>query len=100
MYPLSDKGNAVAYKNVKCPIAPPEEPYGTFSNSFMVSGDGAEVLLDFCLFSEAEGKAKVVSRVRLSRSFISVVHQKLGDTLKDQKPEPPVLVLPGSNEFN
>ena len=88
------------YKNVKCPITPPDEPYGSFANAFSISGDGAEVLLDFCLFSEAEDKAKVLARVRVSKEFLGVIHQRLGDILKDQKPTQTLLVLPGTEEIN
>jgi hypothetical protein len=88
------------YKTVKCPIAPPEEPYGNFANAFSVSGDGAEALLDFCLFSEAEEQAKVLARVRVSKEFLEVIHQRLGDLLQNRKPNPTLLVLPGTDEIN
>ena len=70
------------HKLVNCPIEEPADPYGEFVNSFRISSDGSEILLDFCLYSEIGEKAKVVSRVRVSQEFLAVIHKKIGSSLK------------------
>lgn len=65
------------FRSVDCPVIQ-EDPFGVYANSFRISEDGTEVLLDFCLYSEAENKARVVSRVRVSPSLLAVVQAKIG----------------------
>jgi hypothetical protein len=73
----------VAFKNIECPISGPvEDPFGEFANAFRLSVDGAEILLDFCVYSEAENTARVVSRVRVSKDFLPVIVQKIGRSFK------------------
>lgn len=72
----------MAYKNVHCDVEDPEDLYGTFANSFRITQDGSEILLDFCVYSERENRARVVSRVRVSAEFLPIIHQKIGSSLK------------------
>jgi len=58
------------------------DPYGTFANSFRIIQDGSEILLDFCVYSEQENRARVVSRVRVSLDFLPFIHQKIGSNLQ------------------
>ena len=59
---------------------PARDPYGEFANAFRLSVDGAEILLDFCVYSESENTARVVSRVRVSKDFLPVIVQKIGSS--------------------
>jgi len=64
---------------VDCPVEPPSgDPYGEFANALRISLDGGQILLDFCVYSESENTARVVSRVRVSKDFIPIIHQKIG----------------------
>jgi len=88
------------YKNVDCPVEGPEaDPYGTFSNAIKVSLDGSEVLIDFCVYSEAENRARVVSRVRVSQDFLPIIHQKIGQDL-NLSTIPVLFVMPPVNGTN
>lgn len=77
--PVSDK--PLTHGNVVCEVDPPEDEFGEFSNAFRYILDGSEVLLDFCLYSEREQKARVVSRVRISQALFSVIYHQLGSGL-------------------
>lgn len=93
----------MAYKNVDCPVeGPAEDPYGTFSNAIQLSVDGAEVLIDFCVYSEAENKAVVVSRVRVSQDFLPIIHQKIGQDLRvvEQEDKSLLFVMPPLGGMN
>lgn len=68
----------MAFKNVTdCPIDAPEDPYGAYSNAIRLSSDGNDVLIDFCVYSETENRARVVSRVRVAQAFLPVILQKI-----------------------
>lgn len=71
----------MSHKTVDCPVLT-EEPFGTFANAFRMSSDGAEILLDFCVYSEVENQAKVVSRVRISSGFLATIHKKISQAFK------------------
>lgn len=62
--------------NVVCAVEPPANAFGEFANSFRYIVDGSEVLLDFCLFSERDQRARVVSRVRIPRELFPVISQR------------------------
>lgn len=66
--------------NIDCPVDLPEgkSKFGTFANSFRVIPEsGQECFLDFCLYSAQENRAMVVSRVRVHRSFIPIILNRL-----------------------
>ena len=71
----------MSHKTVDCPVHA-EEPFGVFANAFRLSSDGAEILLDFCVYSETENQAKVVSRVRISSGFLTTIHKKISEAFK------------------
>lgn len=55
---------------------------GEYANAFRVMADSpAEVLLDFCVYSAATNIAKVVSRVRVQRSFLALVDARLREAV-------------------
>jgi hypothetical protein len=57
---------------------------GEYANAFRVMEHTAEeVFLDFCVFSAPESVAKVVSRVRIHRSFLPLMHERLQESLTE-----------------
>lgn len=64
-------------KNVVCEIKNSSTNFGVYANAFRVLFDGAEVLLDFCIYSESEGVAEVVSRIRVAESFLNVILERI-----------------------
>jgi hypothetical protein len=83
------------YKNVDCPVDEPEEDfYGTFANAIRLKADGQEILIDFCVWSEAQNRARVVSRVRVSQDFLPIIHQKIGHDLNLTDGRPILFVMP------
>ncbi len=68
-------------KTVSCPVDTGGD-FGVYANAFRVLSDGPDAVLDFCLYSEAEGVAKTVSRVRVSPSFLQVILARLGSAVR------------------
>jgi len=64
-------------KNVSCSVQNSNTNFGEYANAFRILFDGAEVLLDFCIYSEEEGIAKLVSRVRVSETFLEVMLDRI-----------------------
>jgi len=64
-------------KNVDCEVKNSITNFGVYANAFRVLFDGAEVLLDFCIYSEAEGIAEVVSRIRVTETFLGVILERI-----------------------
>lgn len=59
-------------------------PLGVFANAIRIVHDqGDEFFLDFVVYSSAVHKAELVSRVRVTRSFLSTVHHRLGLTVEE-----------------
>ena len=87
----------MSHKNVICTVDAPSNPFGEFANSFRISQDGSEVLLDFCVYSELEKIARVVSRVRVSLEFLPAIHQKIGASLSVG--EGSLILLMPTNDF-
>lgn len=59
---------------------------GVFANAFRIvrqEGNPEECLLDFLVYSEVEGRARVVSRVRVRTSFLPDIRDRLGVLLKE-----------------
>lgn len=65
-------------KNVLCDVKNSDTNFGVYANAFRVLFDGAEVLLDFCIYSESEGIAEVVSRIRVAETFLEVILERIG----------------------
>lgn len=85
----------MSYKNVDCPVDEPDADfYGTFANAIRLQLDGQEILIDFCVWSEANNRARVVSRVRVSQDFLPVIHQKIGQDLNLTDGMPMLFVMP------
>lgn len=81
-------GKPVQLHNVVCAVDPPSNEFGEFANAFRYILDGNEVLLDFCIYSARDQRARVVSRVRIPQELFPVISQRLASGLV-----PP----PGSN---
>ena len=64
-------------KNVLCSVQNSSANFGEYANAFRILFDGGEILLDFCLYSEAEGIAKLVSRIRVSETFLEVIMERI-----------------------
>ncbi len=84
---------SVAFQDVACPVEDPQDVFGTFANAIRLTSDGAEVLLDFCLYSAADNCARVVSRVRVHRDFLATIQHKIGNARAPQEGEPAVLFI-------
>jgi len=66
--------------SIDCPVefSDSTTPFGQFANSVKVTPEGAhECFLDFCVYSSSENQAQIVSRVRVHRSFLGVLHARL-----------------------
>ena len=74
-------------KNVSCPVDT-QGDFGSYANAFRVMQDGNDILLDFCVYSEQDNKAKVVSRVRVPPTFLAVILSRLQEALNiDHRPD-------------
>lgn len=81
-------------KNVMCPVDVPDS-YGGYANAFRIMQDGNDVVLDFCVYSEQENTALLVSRVRVRPDFLEVVLDRLiAATSPTAKHEPQLFVMP------
>jgi hypothetical protein len=57
---------------------------GECANAFRVMADSVnEVLLDFCVYSEMANVAKVVSRVRIPKDFLSLVDARIQEAIAE-----------------
>lgn len=64
----------------ECPVeVAPEHRLGCFANAFRIveGGTSEECLLDFLVYSEREGKAQVVSRVRIRPTLLASIRDRL-----------------------
>jgi len=74
----------MAERRVNCQIAVPDAiADGTPVNAFRAVKDGDEWLLDFLVLSEKDGKAVVVSRVRVTSDFLAAVRSRLDSAMLD-----------------
>lgn len=67
-------------KNVSCPVEM-KDSFGDYANAFRVMQDGSDVVMDFCLYSEQENKAKLVSRVRVNAEFLDIVVARIAEAM-------------------
>ena len=88
-------------KNVSCPVDT-QGDFGAYANSFRIMQDGSDIMLDFCLYSEAENAAKVVSRVRVSPSFLGVILTRLQEawSLPDRPDQGRLYIMPEIKGLN
>ena len=81
-------------KNVLCPVDVPDS-YGDYANAFRIMQDGNDVVLDFCVYSEQDNKARLVSRVRIRPEFVGVILSRLKEATAPQStPVSQLFVMP------
>ena len=74
-------------KNVSCPVDT-QGDFGSYANAFRIMQDGNDILLDFCVYSEQDNAAKIVSRVRVPPTFLGVILSRLQEALSiDHSPD-------------
>jgi len=72
-------------QKIDCPVTFQEEDlkFGTFANAFrVVHESGLECFLDFCVYSASAGEAQVVARVRIHRSFLPIMQERLASEMQ------------------
>jgi hypothetical protein len=63
-------------------VVPDKFRLGTFANAFRIVPDtGDEVYLDFCVYSEQEKQADIVARIRVHKSFLPSIRDRIGKSL-------------------
>lgn len=68
--------------------------FGIFANAFRVVPEaGQECFLDFCVYSAQEERAEVVSRIRIHRSFMAVLRERLSQAMQELTKEPATYVI-------
>jgi len=65
-----------------CRVKPPRKKAGVFANAVRILPDGDELLLDFCVFSQQDQQADVVSRLRIHKSLLPQLQQRIAEVLK------------------
>jgi len=66
--------------------------FGDFANAFrLVPEGGPECFLDFCIYSAQEQRARVVSRVRVHRSFLPSLMDRLKRELAPEDHRTPIV---------
>jgi len=68
-------------KNVECGVDSGTNLYGEYANAFRIMVDGPDAILDFCVYSEQDNSAVVVSRIRVHPNFLPVVLERLQQSL-------------------
>lgn len=77
---------------IDCPtgFAPGANKFGTFANAFrVVPESGPECFLDFCVYSAQENRAEVVARIRIHRSFLTIIRDRIGLAMSELVGTPP-----------
>lgn len=71
-------------------VVPARQRKGTFANAFrMLPDSGDEFLLDFCVYTQQEGEATVVSRLRIHKTLLHHIRAHLlGASMKEIKVSP------------
>lgn len=65
-------------------IVPSRLKMGTFVNAFRVLPDvGDEFFLDFCVYSQQEKEATLISRLRVHKAFLGLILEHLDQTFQD-----------------
>ena len=86
-------------KTIDCPVDEPDS-FGTYANAFRVVQDGADIVLDFCVYSEQHNKARVVSRIRVTSVFLKVILSRLLEATGGRLPGNLLYIMPESNSVN
>jgi hypothetical protein len=84
----------MAKNSVDCEIefSPVESKFGRFANAFRVTPEaGDECFLDFCVYSAQEQSAQIVARVRVHRSFLPIIRERLGEDIERMQRKPMAL---------
>ena len=83
-------------KNVECGVDTGKNLYGEYANAFRVMVDGPDAILDFCVYSEQDNSAVVVSRIRVPPNFLEVVLERLQQavTLRETPSTSRIYVMP------
>lgn len=69
---------------INCPVKFHQgvNKFGVFANAFRIMQEaGQECFLDFCVYSSQEERAEVVARVRIHRTFVPVIRERLADAM-------------------
>jgi len=66
---------------VDCEVLGEVGDFGEYSNAVRVVRDGDDFLLDFCVYSNLEKRARLMSRIRVHQSFLSVIIERLAEEL-------------------
>lgn len=69
-------------EKVDCEVLGEDGVFGEFANAVRVLMDGDDYLLDFCIYSSREGRARLVSRVRIHKSFLPLVSARLAEEVE------------------
>jgi|7_EtaG_2_1085326.scaffolds.fasta_scaffold63307_2 hypothetical protein len=77
--------------NVQCPVEVVEgASFGEYANAIRIIPDsGNDVLMDFCVYSAQDNKARVVARVRLATSMLRVIRDRITSDLEPGEEIPP-----------
>jgi len=77
--------------NVDEIIVPEEVRFPEFANAFRLMPEtGGDCIVEFLIFMAAEGKAKVVSRVRVRNDFLLTIRNSINNSLPSQHQQPVV----------
>lgn len=68
--------------NIDC-VVQNEEVFGEYVNSFRILHDGQDILLDFCIYSQEFQKAKLVSRLRVTPTFLKILLDRVVQVYED-----------------
>jgi hypothetical protein len=81
----------MAITNVQCPVEVVEgTAFGEYANAIRIIPDsGNDVLMDFCVYSATDNKARVVARVRLATSMLRVIRDRITSDLEPGEAIPP-----------
>lgn len=92
----------MATQRINCEVkVPPHRQMGEYANAFRIISDtGAEFLLDFLVYSQAENRATVVARVRMHQGTLEIIREQLSGALTEiKKGQVPVILARGGKEI-
>ena len=68
---------------VDCEVLGEVGDFGEYSNAVRVVRDGEDFLLDFCVYSNREKRARLMSRIRVHQSFLPAIIERLAEELPE-----------------
>lgn len=68
-------------QDVDCTIQG-ENCFGEYVNAFRILHDGIDILLDFCVYSQDLGTAKLVTRLRVTKEFLDILLNRVMETIQ------------------